>query len=146
MDRWRGPEGERLADEVFARLLAGKSLDDLGLGEHEGRVDLRGISAPIPARLKRYEFENWFVEELGELIELHRVQLEGLDFSGAFLDHLRFFHVRINDCRFDRARCQDWRMWAVDVTNSTFERSDLRRSALGPWHEGRGNIFQHVSF
>lgn len=52
--RWRTPDGERLAEEVFSRLLGGKRLDDLGLGECDGRVDLRGIATPPPERLKSF--------------------------------------------------------------------------------------------
>ena len=63
MDRWLGPDGERLSNEVFARLTQNRALDDLALGDHEGRVDLRGIRAPIPSRPKRFEFEGRFVEE-----------------------------------------------------------------------------------
>lgn len=145
-DRWCGRNGEGLADEVFARLIAGKALDDLRLGEHKGRIDLRGIKAPIPTRLRRFEFEGRFFEQLGELLEFRSVSLEGLDFAGAFLDSLRFYQVRINNCRFDQALCQGWRMWASDVTETTFQDADLRSFVTGSWYEGRGTVFSRVFF
>lgn len=43
VDRWRSAEGEAVAGEVVARLVRGRPLDGLGLGEHEGRTDLRGL-------------------------------------------------------------------------------------------------------
>lgn len=145
-ERWSGPEGQSLTEEVFARLLAGRPLDDLKLGEHDGRIDLRGIPAPIPTRLKRYEFEDWFVEEVSGKLEFQSVRLESLDFSQAFLDSLLLFHVKISNCRFDGAVCQGWRMWATDVTDASFEGADLRSMATGSWYEGRGTAFRRVSF
>jgi uncharacterized protein YjbI with pentapeptide repeats len=146
VDRWRGPDGEQLAAEVFARLTAGKALDDLALGEFQGRVDLRGLPAPVPTRLQRFESRGRFYEELGGLLRFEGCRLESLDLSGAFLDSLRFLHTRIADCRFDQARCQRWRMWAVDVSDTSFDEADLRNSVLGAWHDGRGDVFRTSSF
>ncbi|BCJ56876.1 hypothetical protein Jiend_02980 [Micromonospora endophytica] len=46
--RWRGEDGRELAGHVLARLTTGRSLDDLQLGSHEGRVDLRGFTLEPP--------------------------------------------------------------------------------------------------
>lgn len=146
VERWHTSDGERLAEEVVARLLAGRALGGLGLGQIEGRVDLRGLPAPVPGRLERFESDAWFVEELGELLEFQGCHLADLDLSGAFLDSLRWTRCTISNCRFDGARCQDWRMWATTVDGSSFDGADLRRSALDPWLEGRGNLFRGVSF
>jgi hypothetical protein len=73
-----------------ARLVAGRRLDGLGLGWHEGRVDLRGLPAPVRARLRRFESQGWFVEVLGDLITFRGVQQRGLDLSGAQSQSLRF--------------------------------------------------------
>jgi uncharacterized protein YjbI with pentapeptide repeats len=146
IDRWRTAQGQELAQDVLARLIAGRDLGDLELGEHQSRIDLRGLPAPIPRRLKRYELKGWFVEELGDLVTLRGARLQRLDLSGGQLQSFRFFHCTIEDCVFDRANCQDWRMWAVDVTHTSFRGTDLRGAALGPWHEGRGNIFREVDF
>jgi hypothetical protein len=60
--RWKTQDGEQRVEE---RLLGGNRLDDLRLTEHDGRVDLRGIAAPAPERLKTFEKEGWVVAELG---------------------------------------------------------------------------------
>ena len=144
--RWRTPEGERLAQDVFGRLLAGKPLTDLGLGEHDGRIDLRGIVAPAPEHLEAFEKQGWVVRELGGLLKFERAKFVNLDFSGGRLESFRFFNTTITNCRFDEARCQDWRLWAVDVTDTSFVGADLRKAVLGAWYEGRGDSYQRVNF
>lgn len=144
--RWGTRDGHRLTEEIFGRLLAGRSLSDLRLGEHEGRIDLRGISTPPPSRLEAFERKGWRVRELGGLLKFDGVCLTDLDFRGGHLESLRFFKATLNNCRFDDARCQDWRLWAVDVIKSSFTGSDLRKSVLGAWYQGRGNVFRDVQF
>ena len=51
--RWMTDDGKTLSEEIVARLLAGRPLTELGLGEHDGRVDLRGLPMPQPQRLQR---------------------------------------------------------------------------------------------
>jgi hypothetical protein len=145
-DRWRTPEGQALAEEAVARLVTGRGLDGLGLGWHEGRMDLRGVPVPIPARLRRFESQGWFVEVLGDLITFRGARLRGLDLSGARLQSLRFFGSQIEDCRLDGANCQDWRLWDTEVSDCVFSRASLRDAAVGTWHEGRRNTWRRVDF
>lgn len=135
-----------MSHTVFARLIAGKSLDNLGLGEHEGRVDLRGIAAPPPEQVQRPRKLGFLVRELRGLLELRRARLVDLDLSYARLESLRFFHSRIENCRFDHAKCQDWRLWAVETSDTSLDHADLRSAVLGAWHEGKGNTYQRVTF
>lgn len=144
--RWQTPDGERLTKEVFGRLVAAESLSDLGLAEHEGRTDLRGIMAPAPVELSAQERKGWVVQEIRGLAKFERVKLVNLDFSGGRLESLRFFNTTIANCRFDEARCKDWRLWAVDVTDTSFVGADLSKAVLGAWHDGRGDIYQRVNF
>jgi hypothetical protein len=109
-------------------------------------VDLRGIVAPPADRLRTLDHKGWVVQELGGLLEFRRAQLTNLDMSSGQLNSLRFFHTTITNCRFDGAKCQDWRMWAIDVADTTFVKADLRNAVLGAWHEGRGNVFRKVDF
>jgi hypothetical protein len=109
-DRWKTEAGEALADEVTARLMAGRPLDGLNLERHEGLVDLRGLQAPIPRRLQRFEAAGWFVEQLGDLVKPRGAELSGLDLSGSLLKSLRFHNSRVVGCRFDAANCGDWRL------------------------------------
>ena len=130
----------------MARLVAGRGLEGLGLGSHAGRVDLRGLLAPVPSRLRRFESQGWFVEVLGDLITFRNVQWRGLDLSGAQLPGLRFFGSRLADCRLDGANCHDWRLWDTEVADCSFARASLREAAVGTWHEDRRNAWRRVDF
>ncbi len=145
--RWKTSEGERLMQEVLGRLLAHESLSDMGLGEIDGRVDLRGIAAPAPVPLDTHEKKKgWLVQELGGLVKFEGAALTNLDFSGGRLEGLRFYNTTIANCRFDEARCQDWRLWAMDVTDTSFVGADLRKAVLGAWYKGRGDVYRRVNF
>jgi uncharacterized protein YjbI with pentapeptide repeats len=143
--RWRSEAGARLTTAVLERLRSVRPLEDLPLDRHEGRLDLRGLTIPTPERSRRAQVGRYFVEELDDLLEIAQ-PLEQLDFSGAVLDHLRFFEARIDDCLFEGTRCRDWRLWATDVTETSFRGADLRKSALGGWHEQRGNVYVGCDF
>lgn len=142
--RWRSDAGKALAEEVVARLLAGRSLDGLELGEHDGRVDLRGLPFPQPQRLRRFEQDEWFIEELSDRICFKGVRLERLDLSGALLDTVRFLDTTLEDCRFDGARCQHLGLVRTQVIECSFDSADFRQAALGAW-AGGGNVYQRVS-
>ncbi|MDQ2827339.1 MAG: hypothetical protein M3Y04_10345 [Actinomycetota bacterium] len=143
--RWRTDAGTALAEEVVARLLAGRPLDDLELGELEGRVDLRGLPFPQPQRLRRFEEEGWFIEELSDRLCFKGARLVRLDLSGAMLDTVRMRDTLVEDCRFDGARCQRLGLVRTDMIDCSFAGADLRQAALGAWVEG-GNVFRRVSF
>jgi uncharacterized protein YjbI with pentapeptide repeats len=125
--RWSGKAGTRLRDEVVARLRAGRPLTGLGLGEVDGRVDLRGLRLEARTRLDD-------------------VTLEGLDLRRAVLDHVALMRCAIRDCRFDHASCQQVKAWACDVTDCSFAGADLFAAMLEGWHDGRANRFTGVSF
>ena len=144
--RWETPEGQQRAEEAMACLVTGRALAGLGLGEVEGRLDLRGLPAPIPRRLRRFETAGWFAEELGELTEFRGARLEGLDLSGAQLQSFRFHNSQIVGCRFDGANCRDWRLWGTEVLGCRFANANLRESAVGTWHETRRNLWRRVDF
>ena len=142
---WRTTEGAALASEILARLGRRESLQDLHLPAHEGRIDLRGLRAPEPTETDRV-IGGRRVTELSRLVELHDAVLADLDLSDARLPRFRLFRSTIRNCRFDRAVCRDWRLWATDIVDSSFAGSELGDSALGTWHRGRGNAYQRVSF
>lgn len=144
--RWATPEGRERAEEVVARLAAGRSLHGLSVGRVDGRVDLRGLPVPVAKRLRRFEAAGWFAEELSDLLVLRNARLEGLDLSGAQLQSLRFFGSRIADCRLDGAACQDWRMWDTEVADCSFASASLRGAAVGTWHERRRNTWKRIDF
>jgi hypothetical protein len=80
------------------------------------------------------------------MAEVRGVRWTALDLRHARLPSLRFFGSEIQGCRFDAASCRDWRLWASEVSDSSFVGSDLRDSAIGTWQDGRGNAWSGVSF
>lgn len=144
--RWLIAEGLQLRNEIFHRLVANKPLHDLKLGEFNKRIDLRGICVPEVSEHELPPFRNWRLQRLSGHLTFKNAVLEGMDFTGAKLPHLRFFNSRITDCCFDEARCEDWRLWATDISSTTFAGADLYSVVLGPWYEGRGNTHTSVNF
>jgi uncharacterized protein YjbI with pentapeptide repeats len=132
--------------EVLDRLRRGRSLDDLALAHHDGRIDLRGMQFPKPLRGSQMSAGRLAVQELEGLVTLRGVQLSRIDFSEADLRSFRLIGCEIQDCRFDRAKCQDWRLWDCTIQDSAFCDADLRDSAIGTWQDNRGNRWRRVDF
>jgi uncharacterized protein YjbI with pentapeptide repeats len=116
------------------------------LGTIAGLLDLRGLPAPVPQRLARFEQAGWFFEKLGNLIKLEEVTLQSLDLSGASLEGFRLRKCVVENCKFDEARCHDWRMWESRISNTSFRSANLRDATLGPWADGKGNAFTNTDF
>ncbi len=144
--RWKTPQGEQLALEVLRRVRDRRSLTGLGLESHDGRLDLRGLPSPRPRSSGHTEHKGWEIEKLDSPFTLERVELKDLDFRGAWLESWRLLKSSITNCRFDDAQCRDWRLWSVDVSDSSFAAADMRSAVLGAWHEGKGNTFNRVDF
>ena len=144
--RWTTREGQELGQAVLARLVQGLPLDDLPLGRHEGRIDLRGLVVSPPQQLRQINRQSLSAIELDRVVVLRAVVLQDLDLSGAHLESLRFFHCKISSCRFDGANCQDWRLWGVQVVDTSFAEANMRDAVLGAWHESRGDVYRNVSF
>lgn len=145
-ERWQTPDGQQLGREALARLSSGRSLDDLGLGQVDDRVDLRGLTAPPPRLERRFGWRSLKVEQLGGTWEVRGVTWRALDLAGASLESFRFFDAQIENCRFDEAICHDWRLWRTTVSNSSFVDADLANSSLGALSDRGGNLFAKVDF
>src|SRR6266545_788074 len=149
--RWRTVDGAGLAAHVLSRLVTSEPLDDLPLDTHEGRVDLRGFVVPDPTivaiALVGDEGAGKGAEVgLAEgLIEIKSRTWEGIDLTGAKLDHQRFFSSTLRDVLLDKASCQDWRGWEWTVEDCSFRDAKLRGAVLGA-PQGRGNSYRSVSF
>jgi uncharacterized protein YjbI with pentapeptide repeats len=117
-----------VAREVVARLTAGGSLDDLGIGVVDGRVDLRRLHVD------------------DQVVMFRDMRLAGLDLSDARIPSWRFDRCALSDCRFDRATCRDWRLWRTQVRGCSFVEADLSDAAVGTWDEGEGNLWSQVDF
>jgi len=132
--------------EVWKRIIRGKPLDDLGLGNRDGRIDLTGLLAPKPTVIRTFQTPVANVSELGGLTILNHITWKSLDFSGSKLKGLRFHSCKIIDCVFDECDCQDWRIWGTTVSDTSFRSADLRTSALGGIENGKINEFQKIDF
>lgn len=144
-ERWRTPQGAALAQEVLLAL-AGQQPMPASVGHHEGRVDLRGFAIAAPSRSTTAIVNGGRVVSLDGILEVRGGNWSSLDLSHATLPSLRFFSAEIRDCRFDKANCQDWRLWDSTVADSSFAGADLRHGALLTWWNDRGNAWQRVVF
>lgn len=139
-------EGRVLAEKSL-RFLLGQDHDlPDGVGIHDGRRDLRGLTLFAPRSVGRVSAGGVRAEVSGDVFEFRDVHWQGLDLSHALLSSLRFFGSVIADCRLDGAVCRDWRLWDSQVKDSFFVGSDLRDAAIGTWHAGRTNVWRNVVF
>jgi uncharacterized protein YjbI with pentapeptide repeats len=130
--RWLTVDGQRLSSEVLGRLRKGKSLDRLGLGEHEGRIDLRGLPGPEVVKGREFEFgSNLVATELHGIVRLEKVRLEGLDFSSGQLPYLQIADSELTDCKFEEIKFEGLRLWGVRFEGGSFAGADLREAMLG---------------
>lgn len=121
-------------------------MSGLGLGTTEGRIDLRGLSAPAPTVVGEFAASVALVKEMSDFIIVRGSHWKGLDLSEGKLDKLRFHDSHIEGCRFDKASCQDWRLWGTSIVNTSFKRANLRKAVLGGVEDGRRNHFRGVDF
>ena len=146
LDRWKSSKGRTLAAEAIECLTGVRKGPPEGFGTYEGRRDLRGLVAALPVVRGLVASGQDAAEIADGLVEVRGVQWEAFDLSHARLPSLRFFGSQISGCRFDEASCRDWRLWASEVSDSSFVGSDLRDSAIGTWQDGRSNVWRAVSF
>jgi uncharacterized protein YjbI with pentapeptide repeats len=116
------------ARHILNRLASGQGLDGLGLPSVGGRIDVRGLRTPDP------------------MVIFRGVALARLDLGDGDLSGWRFHDSTLSDCRMDGAICRDWRLWNSRVSDCSFSGGDLEGSAVGTWHEGRGNRWQRIDF
>jgi uncharacterized protein YjbI with pentapeptide repeats len=140
------PLDDALTGEIWARLVSGTALDDLGLPRKEGRIDLSGLTVPEPSAPRRLPLQGARVSNWGHLVEVRGGRWTGLDLSNARLEELRIFDTRIEDCVLDGARCDSWRMWSTEVLRTSLRRACLRNASLGAANAGKRNVFRDVDF
>jgi len=142
--RWLTADGQRVASEVLTRLRKRSALDRLGLGEHDGRIDLRGLPGPAVAEGREFTVGNLVATELRGVFRLDKVRLEGLDFTASQLPYLQIADSEILDCKFDQIQFKDLRLWGVRFAAGSFSGADLRESMLGS--ERSPCNFSHTTF
>ncbi len=133
-------------DEVWKRLVTGKSLEGLGLGQRNGRIDLTGLAPPKPSARGTVRTSVADVTVFDNITHFKGVKLRSLDFSGCCLEHLRFSFCDIQDCQFVNCVCEDWRLWSNAITDSSFHSADLRNCSLGGVIDGKRGVFRGVDF
>lgn len=154
VERWLVPGGLELQSEVIRRLRAGERLDGLALDRLDGRWDLRGLGAQdaraaepdtTAAQAGGMSFTFEF-STVAATLEFQRARLVDLDLRGAHLPRLRLFGCVIDNSLFDGAHCVGMRMWATDVSDSSFLAADVARSSVGGWYANRANRLRNVDF
>src|SRR5712691_10574518 len=147
-----------LASEIWERLRSGTPLDDLPLERVDGRVDLRGFTAPEDRRptVATHEVGGLEFNELeGEPPRsLDGVELVSLDLSGSDLEGILLADCRVRNCRFDGASLAGAGMWLTAVEDSTFVGANLDHAQIGAWGDGvletpagdRGDSFHGCDF
>jgi uncharacterized protein YjbI with pentapeptide repeats len=140
----KGPTDRDAA--IWDRLLRGKSLEGLDLLKTDGRWDLSSLDAPPTKIVRRFFIGFTRIEEQSGFLQVRGLHWKDLSFSRCHLDSLRLFDTRIENCSFDQARCQGWRMWSSTFVNSTFRGADLRNASLGGVDRGKRPSFVNVDF
>lgn len=117
-DRWSGTSQVR-ARAIIERLITGEPLSDLGLSEHDGRTDLRGLwlvnSRGLPGRPSG---------DSQTTPTATGIRWKGIDLSSStFVIHLR--DADLIDVRLDRAGWRDWNVEASRLVGCSFAGAEL---------------------
>jgi uncharacterized protein YjbI with pentapeptide repeats len=154
LGRWTSPEGVLLAGEVLARLKGGAPLGGLGLGEVDGRVDLRGFPAPLPCPVSRQDAARFLTGRLdpaafvamAEQVLVEGVALRGLDLTGARLDEVNFRRCELEDCVLDKVSGRGLGLTRTRVRECSFRGAGLQGAGLGSWSDGACSEYDRVDF
>jgi uncharacterized protein YjbI with pentapeptide repeats len=136
-------------DEIWGRLLCGKSMGDLQIVKKDGRLDLSGLSLPEPEILRRFQTSIANVTQFDtSRVKIRNAKWSNLDFTGSKLQHVLFFNCSMANCVFDQCDCRHWRLWDCAVAHSSFKGADLREAALGGVGDdsGEGCSYEDVDF
>lgn len=84
---------------------------------------------------------------VGEIAQIHRANIEAIDFRQCRLPSARLFDCTVRECRFSDSALLDWRLWGTSVLGCSFMRCDLRQSVLGACNsDGLPNSFLDTTF
>lgn len=149
--RWQTADGQRLAEQALSTLgrkpwwRRRRTLVDLPLGRHGGRIDLRGL-ALAPPQDTGVDLGVAGLSIAAGVPTLEGVTLEAVDLSGSRLQGLHLHGCTLRDCMFDDAFCRDWRLWNCRVERCSFVRANLREAALATWPDGGTNEWLQIDF
>lgn len=137
---------EQLSAEILVRLSEGRSLDDLGIGKRDGRLDIRGLRSAARPDAHRYHLPFADVRVLTDTLILRGRSLRSLDFTGSKIENLRIFDCDIEDCIFDECNFKDLRTWSSRFRDCSFQRAKLGRAVLGGVENGVVPKYRNVDF
>lgn len=132
--------------EAWDRLCSGESLNKLKLNVRDERVDLSGLELSAPAAVRQSKLGEAQVTEFERRATIRGVKLKSIDFSSGKLAGLRLIDCEIENCCFDKCGLHDLRMWATNISDTSFRGADLRKGALGGVENGKRNVFLRVDF
>jgi uncharacterized protein YjbI with pentapeptide repeats len=125
---------------VIGRLISGKELTRLGLGEIDGRVDLRGLVIPRPETVPFGAMGGLLLERAtSPFTRIEGVSWEGLDFSWGDLSGIKLHHVRIRNCLLNGTGFSQVGMWGTEVADTSFTNSFMVDTVLGSLGKFNGN-------
>jgi uncharacterized protein YjbI with pentapeptide repeats len=147
-------EGRALGEEVVDRLVRGRDLDPVGLGEIDGRLDLRGFAFPqvAPARsdlavVGSFEVAGgWVVPEIRSTLKFKSGSWTSLDLTGAYLGDILLMGMQLSNCVFEGADLTSTGFFGSSVEHSSFARANVRRAGSGGSYKRRFNVFDHCDF
>jgi len=127
--RWSDAAGTERVDEILRRVQYGASLEGMGLGVYEGRIDLRGLPAGAEPTATLARSGSLEMRRLSRSVVL-RGTLADVDLSDSQLAFWRVTGAALENCRFDQADCRGWVMKHSTVRNGSFVGANLRGSLL----------------
>ncbi len=126
-----------------ADLLRALGGDLEGFGTHEGRIDLRGVTAGFSGAVSRGPVAG---TERVDVLRSQGLMVRGVDLSIGRIAGWRILGCQFVDCSFDGGRFPDLRTWETTFTNCSFRSAKLRDAVLGPMSNGGHNVYEGVNF
>jgi hypothetical protein len=120
-----------LAREVASRLITGSALHDLGLGEVDGRTDLRGLWVVNPMRYLPPGQPPVAGGSRWEVPWATNVHWQDLDLSHTTLP-ICLWRSRVDRVRLDRAGLQAWRVMESHLADVSLAGANLDQASLDP--------------
>jgi uncharacterized protein YjbI with pentapeptide repeats len=145
-NRWtRTSLGQQRAGAALRHLLRAAELPS-AFPTYEGRADFRGLNVISATLADQASAHGLVVGVLSRYETLRSQRWQSIDLSHAAIGSMRFHDAEIEDCVFDRADCDDWRLWDTAISDSSFVGTKLRSGALGTWDDGRSNRWSRTVF
>ncbi|MFD1048610.1 pentapeptide repeat-containing protein, partial [Kibdelosporangium lantanae] len=114
------------------------------LAEHHGRRDLRGFVMPNRKTRESMAGSGVIPADQVRRPEIAGYTLDGLDFTDADFDVIRFYDSELRNCVFDGIRFRDLKLWRTRVHDCSFREAKLVDAVLGALEDGVPNSYTGV--